>query len=371
MKSKLLELAERESRQGFGLVVVWVRWTPQLRSEPALFAAELEGLARRPRQEAADRLNQRWGEDGILTLVHRGEGRDSAFDAPRWVCEEIEEQRSADAVVRFLEAVRARGARPGVVVVLSTAELVAEGMSEMLWSDGAAHRRVLVVDADRALPAGLDRLVDHDTELQRQIGLLEYYLRRRWRTRVERDPALDPRLTEQLAQTLARTGTRAAFTSLTGRAERERATPEDIAACAASIRADLVRELAPGSPVRLSHRSGNAVNWLACLSDQGAVEAARAMIGCFGAPSPELLPDESIVAVLIASLNPIERGQVRGDPALQVAVKTLIALRAAYRWTNMFAHRDEYRLHIATTALEALLVHEVEHLRRVAGAWRP
>jgi hypothetical protein len=372
MKAHILEIAHREHAAGLGLLGLWVRWGPELRDNPVLFAPELDGLSNRSRDEVASRIGELWGADGITAVVQRRrDGASPVVDWAKWMVDEIESGMAQGKHEHFAHmASRAPSDGPLVAVVIAQADFPHDGESQFVWTYGGHLRSIGLRDAARELPAGLEQLVQHDSRIQRQLGFLESHLRERWQARVASHTDGGAAEGERFAAALLAASGKTAPPR--GGSSRPRIDPQgdDFTSRVVAIASDVARAPDASIPLRLANRGGSILNWLASLADENPGAVAEVMVEYFGEPGTVEGRLESVSSALLAMFHPQELRRARDGNRIGVAMQTLFALRAAQRWTNMFAHRDEYRLNLATGTLDGLLDHEVRHLTRIVSAWR-
>jgi hypothetical protein len=368
----LSELRRIEARNGNGLVGVWVDWR-EYENDPRLFMSFLSASARETRDNIAGLINQMCGRNGITAVVHRliQAGSAAQHDTAMWLRDELASEWSKAALEDFRAALEDDAEQAGVVVILAREPFRGDGASVLYWGDGPKQRRIRLYDAEAILPADLGRLVADEHELQKQLGVLQCYLGRRWRANGGKTEGNAKQLGEQLFSEFRARANTALLRRFGGLPHgRDELAGEEVQRCIESLLADLSREPQP-APIRLEARSGSMLNWLACMSGDSPLRLARRFPAAFGRPEIDATPEHGLASTLLSNLEPADRAALTNDRLLAAAVQTILAIRAAYRWSNIFAHRDQYsRLMLSTATMASVIRHEVAYLQRLANMWR-
>ena len=371
-QAMLSELRRIEARNGNGLVGVWVDWR-EYENDPRLFMPFLSASARETRDNVAGVINQMCGRNGITAVVYRSMQAGSAgqHDSAMWLRDELARQWKKPAMEGFCAALEDDTEQAGVVLILAREPFRGDGASVLYWGDGPKQRRIRLHDAEGILPADLGRLVGDEHELQKQLGVLQCYLGRRWRANGGKTEGSAKQVGEQLFSEFRARANAALLRRFGGLPHgRDEFTGEEVQRCIETLLADLSREPQP-APIRLEARAGSMLNWLACMSGDSPLRLARRFPTAFGHPEIDAVPEHGLASTLLSNLEPADRSALSNDRTLAASVQTIVAIRAAYRWSNIFAHRDQYsRLMLSTATMASVIRHEVAYLRRLANTWR-
>lgn len=368
----LSEVRGIEARNGNGLVGVWVDWR-EYENDPRLFMPFLSASARETRDNVAGLINQMCGRNGIAAVVYRSvqAGSASQHDSAMWLRDELTREWNRPSLEGFRASLEDDTEQAGIVLILAREAFRGDGASVLYWGDSPKQRRIRLRDAEGILPADLGRLVADEHELQKQLGLLQCYLGRRWRANGGKTEGSAKQVGEQLLSEFRARANTALLRRFGGLTQgRDEFTGEELQRCGEILLADLSREPQP-VPIRLEARSGSMLNWLACMSGDSPLRLARRFPTAFGYPEIDAVPEQGLASTLLSNLEPADRVAINNDRTLGSCVQTVLAIRAAYRWSNIFAHRDQYsRLMLSTATMASVIRHEVAYLQRLANIWR-
>lgn len=368
----LADLQKAESRNGNGLVGVWVDWR-EYENDPRLFMPFLNSSARETRDNVAALINQTCGRDGIVAVVYRSSpaAATSHYDPAMWLRDELARVWDNPEIADFRAMLQADMELAGVVLILARERFRGDGASVLYWGESPRQRRIALQDSEGMLPVDLGRLVTEEHELQKQLGVLNCYLGRRWRAHGVKTDGSANQVGEQLFAEFHAKSNKALLRRFSGLPQGpDDFTAEEMQKCRQILLADFGRE--PQSvPIRIEARSGSMLNWFACMSGESPLRLARRLPAAFGAPQSDAVPEQGMASTLLSNLDPADRSAVKNDRALDASMQTILAIRAAYRWSNIFAHRDQYsRLMLSTATMASVMRHEVAYLQRLANTWR-
>jgi hypothetical protein len=366
------ELRETEFRKGNGIVGLWIDWR-EYEADPRLFMPFLSAESRESRELIVDSINRRCGTNGIAAVVHRPQNGNGVRqeDSAMWLQEELRARWEQPAFAPFRTTLQEAPESAGVVLILARERYRGDGASVLYWGDGPGRRRIGLLDSEGVLPADLGRLVTEEHSLQKQLGVLQCYLLRRWRGHGAQTEGRAKQSVEQLMsefRTKANTSLLRRFAGLSQRGEE--LTADELRQCCEKLVADLSRETTP-EPIRLEARAGALLNWIACMGGESPIRLARRFGDIFGEPVLGRVPEQGLASTLLSNLEPSDRVAIGNDQKLMAAVQIILGVRAAYRWSNIFAHRDQYsRLMLSTSTMASVIRHEVAYLKRLAEMWR-
>jgi hypothetical protein len=368
----LAELRRAESRNGNGLVGVWVDWR-EYENDPRLFLPFLDSSARESRDNVAALINQTCGHYGIVAVVYRSSlaATTNQHDSAMWLRDELASVWDKPEIAGFRALLQGDTELAGVVLILARERFRGDGASVLYWGESPGQRRIALQDSEGVLPADLGKLVTQEHELQKQLGVLHCYLGRRWRAHGGKTDGSAKQLGDQLLSEFHSKSNRALLRRFSGLPQgHDDFTADERQKCCQILLADLSREPQP-VPIRLEARSGSMLNWLACMSGDSPLGLARRFPAAFGNPQSDTVPEQGMASTLLSNLEPSDRAALKNDRALDASVQTILAIRAAYRWSNIFAHRDQYsRLMLSTATMASVIRHEVAYLQRLANTWR-
>ena len=355
---QIRDFARREHGSGFhGIVAIWINWT-EYRLCPSVFAEILVGVEE-GRDAAAARINEHWETEGVRAMVLRSTG---AIQDP---CAEIASAigKSDEATSGLARMCRSAG-RPIPLVVLSNRPFPMDGNSpdfEMEVNGEGVELRM--VDSARVLHARVAASKDYGEQLQQQLGMLQYYWRRRW----PNDEVAQRRSTQTLYAGLNLPPSTGGM--LAGLKGKSRLSAEIESAATKRLQAVCSRP-ADSAAVRVEGHGGNLVNWVAHSPAESGLRLARKLCEVFGAPSPMRSHASSVSSLLLGDLSKEDRTALRGDGELWVAQQTVQLAISVRRWGNIMAHSDDYIIRIPTPAFVGILQHEVLHAKEVVDCWK-
>jgi len=354
-------VAERERPSGSRAVVaIWVDWR-EYREWAWSFSDLLVGV-QGGRNEIAAKLNASWESEGLLALVLR------TSDQVKDACVEIERSRreaaeSLSALQRLLDD----GEKPIGLLVLANHSFPADGTSpdyEMPLSGGGVQLKV--VDHGRVLSARLAELAEYDRNLQKHLGLLQYYLRQRWpgeesKKQLEWSERLFSALNLNPNDSRTLAGLQKKKTDLSDE-EREEVIGRLRQTCGRKVSTD---------PVRVGPDGTHLVNWISHAAASGrGFQFAQALRDTYGQTGLASSTGSSLSTLLMSDLDREQRKALKSDGVLWTAYQTVLLVGFVYRWGNISAHKDDYEVRVPMATLVGLLLHEVEHARRIVDCWK-
>ncbi len=350
-----------ERQSGFrGVVAIWVDWRDYRENEWS-FSNLLVGV-QGGRDAIATKLNAAWESEGLLAVVLRASGQ--VTDA----CTEIDAaiRRSTESM-SSLQRLLSDCEKPIALLVLANQPFPADGTSpdyEMQFPDQGVPLKV--VDHGRALHARIAELTEYDRQIQSQLGLLQYYLQRRWPEGESNQQRwsqalfsalnLNPRDSRMLAGLSNPKGT----PPLTDE-EREMVIQKLRNACGSA---------ASPRPVRVESNGGNLVNWISHADADRSVVVAQALRNTFGQMGLAPSRGSSIASLILGEAKKADRATLKSDEALWTAHQTVLLVSFAYRWGNISAHKEDYDVRVQMSTMVGVLRHEVEHARYIVGCWK-
>jgi len=366
------ELRETEFRKGNGIIGLWIDWR-EYEADPRLFLPFLSAESRESRELIADDINRSCGLSGIAAVVHRPLSVNGVRqeDSSLWLQDELRARWEQPTFTSFRIAMQEAPQAAGVVLILARERYRGDGASLLYWGDGAEKRRIAILDSEGVLPADLGRLLGEEHSLQKQLGVLQCYLLRRWRGHGAQTEGKAKQSVEQLMSEFRARANASLLRRFAGLSQRsEELTPDELRQCGEKLVADLSRDATP-EPIRIEARAGALLNWIACMAGESPIRLARRFGDVFGQPEVGRVPEQGLASTLLSNLDPSDRVAIGNDQKLMAAVQTILGVRAAYRWSNIFAHRDQYsRLMLSTATMASVIRHEVAYLKRLAEMWR-
>jgi hypothetical protein len=248
--------------------------------------------------------------------------------------------------------------------VLSNRAFPADGNSpDFEMAVNGVGMALRAVDHARVLPARVAALKSYGDQLQQQLGMLQYYWRRRW--------------PDGEAQQRRRTQSLFAGLKLPPNTARMLAGLKEGASQSAEIDAAALKRLqttcsrpADCAAVRVEGHGDNLVNWIAHSPWEDGLRLARTLREVFGPPRSMRSRATSLSALMSGELSKEYRAALRQDEELWVAQQTVQLVISVRRWGNIMAHSDDYIVRIPTLAFVGVLQHEVLHAKDVVDCWK-